>query len=214
MYQFLLLWLCETGMMSCMRMYKTFAKCHPDRPHAAKGLCFACYCQQYPRATRAKCHPDRLAYIDGLCRSCYDRDLKKRNPKYAARQKENARRWVEIHFKRKADVDRAYHARPGYSDARAERARHRMLAKFGMTWEDELALHEYQGGKCAICGCERVDGKRYFDVDHSHVNGEVRGLLCGRCNKALGLLDDSVERVAKVLEYLNNPPARYVIKKR
>ncbi len=59
-----------------------------------------------------------------------------------------------------------------------------------------------QGGGCAICE-ELPSGKRrYLCVDHDHVTGKVRGLLCHSCNRGLGLLGDSVELLEKATEYL------------
>lgn len=71
------------------------------------------------------------------------------------------------------------------------------LKKYGLTFEqwDEMKLA--QGGFCAICGLERP-----LAIDHNHVTGKVRALLCMHCNTAIGHLQDSVEVVAKALEYL------------
>jgi hypothetical protein len=62
---------------------------------------------------------------------------------------------------------------------------------------DSLVLA--QGGCCAICGRKAV-GK--FNIDHDHNTGEVRGLLCGPCNRGIGLLGDSVDVLKRAAEYL------------
>lgn len=46
---------------------------------------------------------------------------------------------------------------------------------------------EEQGGVCAIC--RGREGRKYLAVDHSHVTGCVRGLLCTRCNVAVGFCE-------------------------
>ncbi len=66
-----------------------------------------------------------------------------------------------------------------------------------------------QNGTCAICANHSVenngpvtDGKRSLCLDHDHLTGKVRGFLCGRCNKALGLFNDSPVRLSEAERYL------------
>lgn len=61
-----------------------------------------------------------------------------------------------------------------------------------------------QNGMCAISGCikQPSDFKKIFDVDHDHKTGIVRGLLCGDHNKALGKVNDSVEELQSLIDYL------------
>jgi hypothetical protein len=59
-----------------------------------------------------------------------------------------------------------------------------------------------QGGGCGVCGGESQ--RAYYDLDHCHETGTVRGLLCGRCNKGLGLLGDNEEAVMRALKYLRS----------
>jgi len=59
-----------------------------------------------------------------------------------------------------------------------------------------------QDRKCAICHQPETAKKGTLSVDHSHVTGEIRGLLCYKCNSALGSLDDDPERIRALLEYL------------
>lgn len=61
---------------------------------------------------------------------------------------------------------------------------------------------EQQENKCALC-LESNDGKkRKLHLDHCHVTGKIRGLLCMRCNMGLGFFKDSVELCKRVLTYL------------
>lgn len=85
--------------------------------------------------------------------------------------------------------------------------RRKQLAAYGITEEDFSRLMEAQGGVCAICGqpewVTRKDGKiRLLCVDHDHVTGRVRGLLCANCNRAIGLMDDDADRLKKAIYYL------------
>jgi len=73
--------------------------------------------------------------------------------------------------------------------------------KYNLTPAEYDAMLAEQSGQCAICDKPPSTGKPLF-VDHDHDTGEVRGLLCSRCNWALGQLGDGPELVARALSYL------------
>ena len=76
--------------------------------------------------------------------------------------------------------------------------------KFGMTPNEYEAMLDLQGGRCAICQTDKPGGRNadYFNVDHDHLTGEVRGLLCAKCNMAIGGLKDSPEVLLRAHHYL------------
>ena len=65
-------------------------------------------------------------------------------------------------------------------------------------------MFDEQGGRCKICGVHQSEIKRSLCVDHDHETGKVRGLLCGKCNTAIGLFGDNRELVKLAFEYLEN----------
>ena len=73
---------------------------------------------------------------------------------------------------------------------------------YGITKADYERMLEAQGGVCAICGGLDPKTGRRLSVDHDHETGEVRGLLCGPCNRGVGLLGDTREKVQRVVTYL------------
>lgn len=77
------------------------------------------------------------------------------------------------------------------------------LKKFGINLNEYRRILKEQGGKCAICGSEIGDvmGNRLY-VDHDHVSGKVRGLLCSKCNFGLGNFNDDIELMKKAIKYL------------
>ena len=73
---------------------------------------------------------------------------------------------------------------------------------YGITLEQYNQMLEDQGGVCAICGKhDEVEGRR-MAIDHNHDTGEVRGLLCGTCNRGLGNFQDNIEMLEKAKNYL------------
>lgn len=72
----------------------------------------------------------------------------------------------------------------------------------------KITLLEYnelfiiQNGKCAICGKHQTEFKKAMGVDHNHNTGEIRGLLCSCCNRALGLFSDNIERLKSAIRYM------------
>jgi hypothetical protein len=80
--------------------------------------------------------------------------------------------------------------------------------KYGITIEVYEQMLKSQGGVCKICKNPEteVDKKRGklkdLAVDHCHTTGKVRGLLCGRCNKALGKFNDDPVLLRSAVSYL------------
>lgn len=84
--------------------------------------------------------------------------------------------------------------------------------KFGLTYEQLLAMYEEQEYRCKICRefCDRYEG---LAVDHDHqccptiersrsCGKCVRGLLCARCNHGLGNFRDNPELLKEAILYL------------
>jgi len=80
--------------------------------------------------------------------------------------------------------------------------------KYGITLEDYEEMHNRQGGVCAICDKpEQViqnSKLRLLSVDHDHLTGKVRGLLCSNCNRAIGLLNDDADVLKRAIRYLQS----------
>lgn len=106
------------------------------------------------------------------------------------------------------------------SERRRRRQRHWYVErKYGVSIEYLEQLFEKQDRKCAICGrdwmqCPLAKNSRYdmvflqrLYVDHCHVSGRVRGLLCNNCNLGIGLLDEDLERFDAAKEYLRRHAA-------
>lgn len=114
-------------------------------------------------------------------------------------------------YQRNADARRAYGRRYNREqrEKRADFDRHSNLRRlYGITPEDYDQMVMTQCGLCAICGEPETVKKGMLAVDHDHDTGEIRGLLCARCNSGLGLLQDDPERVTSALAYLGGVPSQ------
>jgi hypothetical protein len=83
----------------------------------------------------------------------------------------------------------------------------RLLQTYGITNQDYEQMLENQGFCCAGCGLHQNILEKKLNVDHDHVTGKVRGLLCGNCNRALGLVKDNMETLVRLQEYLEKSNA-------
>lgn len=75
----------------------------------------------------------------------------------------------------------------------------RLKRTYGITFEQYKEILLHQSGVCAICA--RPQSAK-LHVDHCHITGKVRGLLCGSCNRALGLMKDNIDFLSKAITYL------------
>ncbi|KKN55448.1 hypothetical protein LCGC14_0582180 [marine sediment metagenome] len=73
---------------------------------------------------------------------------------------------------------------------------------FGISLEEYEEMFISQKGRCAICQGKQKHGSRLLAIDHCHLTGVVRGLLCHKCNIGLGLFDDDGALLARAIEYL------------
>jgi hypothetical protein len=76
-----------------------------------------------------------------------------------------------------------------------------LKTKYGLTRADYQALVDGQAGLCAVCSASPPDGKRLV-VDHDHITGQVRGLLCSPCNIMIGHSQERSETLEAGAAYL------------
>lgn len=82
----------------------------------------------------------------------------------------------------------------------------RLEQTYGIDGDEYRRIMAVQGGRCAIC--QNRPASIRFAVDHDHQTGEVRGILCKRCNHdLLGAAHDDVTMLWRALSYLLAPPA-------
>lgn len=160
----------------------------------------------------------------GLCHRCYERQRYKQNPERAnkinlksylknkVKAQATQRKWREKNKERIAAANKIY----------AEKNREKLLAyqkqyrkknhtvlheksvvrKYKVSSEEYQAILKLQKGLCAICGNPPEGKKTKLCVDHNHDSGKVRGLLCSKCNLAIGLFEDDITTLRLALNYL------------
>jgi hypothetical protein len=125
-------------------------------------------------------------------RAKHREELNRRQRDWAANNRMQARKSAADWYMRNKDK------------ARATRRRSK-LRQFGLTVEQFAALLAKQGGMCAICrGPQQVRKGEItqFALDHNHMSGRPRGLLCGRCNRVLGSVNEDEALLQAMISYL------------
>lgn len=144
---------------------------------------------------------------DGHRNDCKACNLAAKAARYRANPgpaKDRAKRWAREHADLVAARRREYHVS---GKKRVANRKSHLKRTFGISPEDYDRLLAQQGGVCRICTRPpRQDISLH--VDHDHESGRIRGLLCFRCNNALGDFDDDPALLRAAATYLEGPPVR------
>lgn len=98
--------------------------------------------------------------------------------------------------------------RERWNDLSEEKRREKWLkSKYNLTYHEYRDMYKRQDGKCQTCFTiisinAKQGGYDTACVDHCHSTGKIRGLLCNHCNRAIGLLKESVETMNNIINYL------------
>jgi hypothetical protein len=136
-------------------------------------------------------------------------------PAVAFSNEQHRRRYAEDrkHREEKLAASRAYRAahrerlnaerRDKWRSDADLRARHggaRLTRNYGLSRDEHRRLLKAQNGVCAVC---KLPSRRTLCVDHCHATLQVRGLLCDKCNTALGLFGDDSKRMRAAAAYVD-----------
>ena len=110
-------------------------------------------------------------------------------------RKENSRRYYQNHIESERKRRYNYYLKNKEGWAKYH------LNKYGITLSEYQVLLDSQKGVCKICEKKCESGK-ILCVDHNHDTGQIRGLLCTKCNKGLGLFKDNYELLKRAAKYL------------
>lgn len=125
------------------------------------------------------------------------------------------KRWVENHPEYVyAPTEQAKENKKAYTKKRKEQGliekialKSRLKIQYGLTVEEYEKLLSSHQGVCAICGEQETavyNGKiKRLAIDHNHETGEVRGILCDRCNRGLGFFRNSSQLLLNAARYID-----------
>ena len=126
------------------------------------------------------------------CIQCRDLSYKKHYLENKERCLSRSKKWAEANKEKVAAIARASHLR----------------RKFCLSGADFLQMKEKQNNACAICQQEPKEFKDSYGrskswcVDHDHVTGKIRGLLCCNCNLGLGHFMDNTDFLRQAILYV------------
>lgn len=188
---------------------KTCEKCHEDKP-----------LMDFKRKFKS------LTGFDKYCKSCVKskEDVRKRKKplvsvadtkKYLEQLKISKIKFECKTCEKVGEIDEFYHKRDfGRVYIVTTRCREcekfsKTLKEFGLSREQFNKMMEEQNHCCKICEIpidkyRKQSYRNYFAVDHCHNNGQVRGLLCDKCNRALGFFKDDIENLKRAITYLSS----------
>lgn len=85
-----------------------------------------------------------------------------------------------------------------------------LLRTYGITEAQYESLLKKQGRKCAVCRNPVLEGDRNLAVDHNHKTGEIRGLLCFRCNHTVIGRHTDPDLLQRAVDYLRQGTGWFV----
>jgi hypothetical protein len=142
--------------------------------------------------TKCKTGQDFYRDIDSWCKEC----LKAYSKEYRNTKSKEGKSVTKLAIEKKPEK-----YNKDYFQKASRKSRLKRL--YGISENEYIKMLEDQDGRCAIC---KVSGGlisgSFLSVDHNHSTGAIRGLLCSRCNTALGMLEDSLDNLEAAKIYL------------
>lgn len=184
-----------------MRIYNN-PTCHPDRPHCSHGLCKSCYNKINRKRVssagggrRADCHPERKHLALGLCSPCYCRKRKTEIIGTPAschpNRSTHGRGLCHVCYSKLPNIKTKSNTR------RRALRRSVLLMAYGISESTYNLYLKNQNNLCAICNKSAAT-----KMDHDHKTGHFRGILCNKCNLAIGQARDNIGIIQSCINYL------------
>ena len=147
-------------------------------------------------------HLNKRRTSDGKCLSCdseYQKRKRRNRPEYVSRMR---KAYYERTREHQLELRRINYAKP---EVKAAKRNKDLIKNYGINTDEYELMLESQNNVCAICkGPQTNTRTNYFDVDHCHKTGKVRGLLCTNCNQGIGKFKDNKELMLHAYNYLED----------
>lgn len=162
---------------------RRYGEVRPKPPTPADGHKF---CRKCGKELPVSCFFKHAKTADGLRGECIDCHYQR------------SKEWIAKNGSRHRELGRIRDA-----GRRLEQRNNYLRRTYGITHDQYLTLLSDQGNKCAICETIlEIDDNTKCHIDHDHETNTVRGVLCGRCNMALGLVRESEHIVWCMSRYI------------
>lgn len=102
---------------------------------------------------------------------------------------------------RKKNPDKYFEAQQKYRASNKKNGK-RYYGEYGINLNDYNEMLLNQKNKCKICKIHSSKLSRRLSVDHCHVSGKPRALLCDKCNHVLGHSNDNIKILNEAIKYL------------
>jgi len=111
------------------------------------------------------------------------------------------------HYRRICNSCRRSNSQKRYKENPAVRKRMKHTAKawrakktYGISLERYEELVNHKDSVCKICNKNQSNST--LNLDHCHITGRIRGVLCWDCNTALGKFKDDINLLTQAIKYL------------
>lgn len=162
---------------------------------------FCTGCQTEKPVSQFNKNKGRKDGLNGHCKDCFKAWIDQNKDRVL----ENGRKYKQANKEEIKAKRPAYHAKKRVHIRKNLRQR-RLMVRYGITEEEYRLMIGLQEGCCAICRVQfdfiGVNKGNKPEIDHCHATNKIRGILCGNCNRALGLFKDDVDALQEAINYL------------
>lgn len=143
---------------------------------------------------------DRLFYSCKACYNIYRKNVRKNNPKSEEEKKEYNRK-NRIYYANNRER-KAYTSKKRKEEYPRDYRNRAYKLKYGIDIDTYDEMLKKQNESCAICKIHQSQLNYLLVVDHCHTTNKIRGLLCRKCNVAIGSFKDNIEVIMSAIYYL------------